>query len=190
MPVYFTAPKAMLTVLLMKMREHDFSTLFKTAHMLKEGLKKQLDIVDAAGLSPKVMQFLHTVPIVASEMGCTEMGPPIACYTSVSRESSARNRDLIYTPPQALHFAGIAQSLKRAITAHAQGLDQHCICLCAVLICTDIVHIEDIDPRQAQALKAVLERAHDAVIGIVVDCVERQGMAPAVGEDAGRVSAQ
>lgn len=57
-------------------------------------LKKQLDIVENAGLSPKVMQFLHTVPIVASEMGCTELGPPIACYTSVSPESSVRNRSL------------------------------------------------------------------------------------------------
>ncbi|HET7885059.1 MAG TPA: hypothetical protein VFL62_02415 [Bradyrhizobium sp.] len=57
-----------------------------------ELLKKQLDIVENAGLSPKVMQFLRTVPIVASEMGCTEMGPPIACYGSVPPDSSARNR--------------------------------------------------------------------------------------------------
>jgi hypothetical protein len=55
-------------------------------------LKKQLDVVESVGLSPKVLQFLHTVPIVASEMGCTEMGPPIACYTSVPPESSVRNR--------------------------------------------------------------------------------------------------
>ena len=54
-------------------------------------LKKQLDIVENAGLSPKVMQFLRTVPIVASEMGCTEMGPPIACYTSVRHGTSARD---------------------------------------------------------------------------------------------------
>src|ERR1700723_383849 len=44
-------------------------------------LKKQLDIVENSGLSPKVLRFFHTVPIVATEMGCTELGPPIACYT-------------------------------------------------------------------------------------------------------------
>src|SRR3984957_5206897 len=41
-------------------------------------LKKQLDGVGNAGVSPKVMQFFHTVPIIASEMGCTDFGPPIA----------------------------------------------------------------------------------------------------------------
>jgi hypothetical protein len=56
-------------------------------------LKKQLDIVESVGLSPKVLQFFHTVPIVASEMACTDMGPPIACYTSVPPETStARTR--------------------------------------------------------------------------------------------------
>ena len=54
-------------------------------------LKKQLDIVENAGLSPKVMQFFHTVPIIASEMGCTDLGPPIACYSSLRQETSARD---------------------------------------------------------------------------------------------------
>jgi hypothetical protein len=55
-------------------------------------LKKQLDVVESVGFSPKVLAFLHTIPIVASEMGCTEMGPPIACYTSVPPESPAHSR--------------------------------------------------------------------------------------------------
>jgi hypothetical protein len=55
-------------------------------------LKKQLDVVESVGFSPKVMQFFHTVPIVASEMGCTELGAAIACYGSVPPETSARNR--------------------------------------------------------------------------------------------------
>jgi hypothetical protein len=56
-------------------------------------LKKQLDVVESVGLSPKVLQFLHTVPIVASEMACTDLGPPIACYASVPPETStARTR--------------------------------------------------------------------------------------------------
>ena len=54
-------------------------------------LKKQLDIVESAGLSPKVMQFFHTVPIIASEMGCTDLGPPIACYSSMRQETSVRD---------------------------------------------------------------------------------------------------
>ena len=54
-------------------------------------LKKQFDVVESVGLSPKVLQFFHTVPIVASEMACTDLGPPIACYTSVP-PSTARTR--------------------------------------------------------------------------------------------------
>ena len=67
----------------------------KDKEAIAELLKKQLDIVENAGLSPKVMQFLHTVPIVASEMSCTDFGPPIACYTSVS-ELSVRSRSLTF----------------------------------------------------------------------------------------------
>lgn len=56
-------------------------------------LKKQLDVVESVGLSPKVLQFFHTVPIVANEFACTDMGPPIACYGSVPPEAStARTR--------------------------------------------------------------------------------------------------
>jgi hypothetical protein len=44
------------------------------------------------------------------------------------------------------------------------------------------MHIEDVDPRQAEALKTVLERAHDPVTRIVVDRFERQRVSPAVGE--------
>jgi hypothetical protein len=51
------------------------------------------------------------------------------------------------------------------------------------------MHIEDVDPRQAKTLKAVLERAHDPVVGVVVHCIERQRVSPAVGKNAGRVSA-
>ena len=56
-------------------------------------LKKQLDIVEDAGLSPKVVKFFHTVPIVASEMGCTELGAAVACYGSIPPDTStARSR--------------------------------------------------------------------------------------------------
>ncbi len=42
----------------------------------------------------------------------------------------------------------------------------------SVLPRPDIVDKEDVDPGQAQPLQTVLERAHDAVIGIVVDGFE------------------
>ncbi len=60
---------------------------------ITELLQKELDVVENVGLSPKVLQFFRTVPIVASEMACTDMGPPIACYSSVPPETStARTR--------------------------------------------------------------------------------------------------
>jgi hypothetical protein len=53
--------------------------------------------------------------------------------------------------------------------------------LAAMLIDADIVHIESVDPRQAEALQAVLEGAHDPVIGIVVDRLERHHLPPLAG---------
>jgi len=56
-------------------------------------LKKQLDVVESVGLSPKVIKFFHTVPIVASEMGCTDLGAAVACYGTIPPDTStARNR--------------------------------------------------------------------------------------------------
>jgi hypothetical protein len=43
-------------------------------------LRRQLDVVESVGFSPKVLQFFHTVPIVASEMACLDEGAGIACY--------------------------------------------------------------------------------------------------------------
>jgi len=43
-------------------------------------LRRQLDVIESVGLSPKVMQFLRTVPIVASEMACLDEGAAAACY--------------------------------------------------------------------------------------------------------------
>ena len=77
----------------------------KDKEAIVELLKKQLDIVESAGLSPKVMQFFHSVPIVASEMGCTDLGPPIACYTSVSPESSVLNRTLTVWDSHAMRWS-------------------------------------------------------------------------------------
>lgn len=43
-------------------------------------LRRQLDVVENAGFSPKVLQFFHKVPIVASEMACLDEGAAAACY--------------------------------------------------------------------------------------------------------------
>src|SRR4029077_9158779 len=99
--------------------------------------------------------------------------------------SSSTSRSLTPMP-----IAATTQGLKRPIAALAQGFHQHRARLGAMLIGADIVHIKDVDPRQAEALKTVLERAHDSVIRIVVDRFEGQWVSPAIGEDAGRAAAQ
>ncbi|THD60931.1 MAG: hypothetical protein E7813_22300 [Bradyrhizobium sp.] len=45
-------------------------------------LRRQLDIVEDAGFSPKVLQFFHSVPIIASEMACLDESAAAACYGS------------------------------------------------------------------------------------------------------------
>lgn len=43
-------------------------------------VRRQLDIVESAGFSPRVLQFFHTVPTVASEMACLDESAAVACY--------------------------------------------------------------------------------------------------------------
>jgi hypothetical protein len=52
----------------------------KDSDALLANLKHQLDIVDKAGFSPHVMKYFHTVPIIASETDCLEIGAGWACY--------------------------------------------------------------------------------------------------------------
>jgi hypothetical protein len=47
---------------------------------LEDNIKRQLDMVDNAGFSPRVLKFLHSVPLIASEMTCNEEGAAWACY--------------------------------------------------------------------------------------------------------------
>jgi hypothetical protein len=47
---------------------------------LMDNLKHQLDIVETAGFSPKALKFFHSVPIIASETTCMEIGAGAACY--------------------------------------------------------------------------------------------------------------
>ena len=58
-------------------------------------VRRQLDVVEAARFSPKVLQFFHSVPIVASEMACLEEGAAAACYGIMSPEWDQRTtRDI------------------------------------------------------------------------------------------------
>jgi hypothetical protein len=61
---------------------------------LEDNLKRQLDMVDNAGFSPRVMKFFHSVPIVASETTCNEEGAAWACYGFVVPDNRAGSRGL------------------------------------------------------------------------------------------------
>jgi hypothetical protein len=65
----------------------------KDAPQIKENLKHQLDMVENAGFSPRVLEFFHSIPIVASEGDCLELGAGIACYGSLT-PSSRRHASL------------------------------------------------------------------------------------------------
>jgi hypothetical protein len=62
----------------------------KDVTAIADAFRRQLDVVEGAGLSPKVLQFFHTVPIIASEMTCLDEGAGIACYGPVSPERNQR----------------------------------------------------------------------------------------------------
>ena len=48
-------------------------------------LEEQLDIVESVGLSPNVIAFFHTIPVVADELACFSLDDPkslpLACYS-------------------------------------------------------------------------------------------------------------
>ncbi|QOZ54694.1 hypothetical protein [Bradyrhizobium sp. CCBAU 53338] len=56
----------------------------KDLDKLTDNLKRQIDVVEAAGLSPRVMRFFRTVPIIASELACLDEGAATACYGRVT----------------------------------------------------------------------------------------------------------
>jgi hypothetical protein len=62
----------------------------KDVTAIADALRRQLDVVESVGLSPKVLQFFHTVPIIASEMTCLDEGAGIACYGPVSPDRNQR----------------------------------------------------------------------------------------------------
>jgi hypothetical protein len=54
----------------------------KDVGAIADTLRRQLDVVEDAGFSPKVLQFFHSVPIIASEMACLDENAAAACYGS------------------------------------------------------------------------------------------------------------
>jgi hypothetical protein len=62
----------------------------KDVDALTDNLKRQLDTVESVGLSPRVLRFFHTVPIVASEMACLDEGAATACYGRVAPKLERR----------------------------------------------------------------------------------------------------
>jgi hypothetical protein len=62
----------------------------KDGAAIADAFRRQLDVVENAGFSPKVLQFFRSVPIIASEMTCLDEGAGIACYGPVSPERNQR----------------------------------------------------------------------------------------------------
>lgn len=56
----------------------------KDVDKLTENLKRQIDVVESVGLSPRVTRFFRTVPIIASELACLDEGAATACYGRVT----------------------------------------------------------------------------------------------------------
>ncbi|MET4119543.1 hypothetical protein ABIB90_004640 [Bradyrhizobium sp. JR4.1] len=56
----------------------------KDVDKLTDNVKSQIDVVEAAGLSPRVLRFFRTVPIIASELACLDEGAATACYGRVT----------------------------------------------------------------------------------------------------------
>jgi len=57
---------------------------------IEANLKHQLDIVESAGFSPKTLTFFRSIPIVASDTDCLDLGAGLACYGSNSPKRADR----------------------------------------------------------------------------------------------------
>jgi hypothetical protein len=65
----------------------------KDSTAIADNFRRQLDVVEGVGLSPKVLAFFHSVPMIASEMACLDEGAGIACYGfSVPARASRASR--------------------------------------------------------------------------------------------------
>jgi hypothetical protein len=75
-----------------------FSDLSKIAgrqdfRVMADALEHQLDLVESVGLSPRVLKFFHTVPIVVDEAACLDLPPNVlalACFGPAAPEHPQR----------------------------------------------------------------------------------------------------
>jgi hypothetical protein len=51
---------------------------------IENNLKHQLDMVENVGFSPRVLEFFHSIPIIATDTDCLEEGATLACYGPVA----------------------------------------------------------------------------------------------------------
>src|ERR1700754_2334981 len=71
----------------------------KDVTAISDNVRHQLDVVENAGLSPKVLRFFRSVPIVANEMACLEEGAAAACYGSAVPRRGRGTRELTVLGP-------------------------------------------------------------------------------------------
>lgn len=57
---------------------------------IEDNLKHQLDMVENVGLSPRVLEFFHSIPIIATDTDCLEIGATLACYGPVAPNRAGR----------------------------------------------------------------------------------------------------
>lgn len=62
----------------------------KDVDKLEENLKQQFDIVEKAGFSSKVLNFFRSIPIIASDTDCLELGAALACYGTLAPNRAER----------------------------------------------------------------------------------------------------
>jgi hypothetical protein len=72
---------------------------------MADTFRRQIDVVENVGLSPKVLQFFHTVPIVASEMACLDEGAAAACYGLSMPDRDRHTRGLTTWEPDKLQWS-------------------------------------------------------------------------------------
>jgi hypothetical protein len=83
----------------------DFATM-------ADALRHQIDIVESVGLSPRVLKFFHTVPIVVDEMACLGSEDPkllaAACYGPSAPERAQRTpRGATFWDSENLQWANV-----------------------------------------------------------------------------------
>ena len=57
---------------------------------IEDNLKHQLDMVENVGLSPRVLEFFRSIPIIATDTDCLEIGATLACYGPVAPNRAGR----------------------------------------------------------------------------------------------------